>query len=243
MYRQGATCHGDGVVPIIAPCFPRPIIGIVEVLLPSGPGCSAIEPFGSVFSSVRVLFLTLFPSLFKGCFLAWSSLCLTSASYLVLSPSLVTAMSRTLEDCDAILDLMCDCCRMSVEKTRWYGVNVGRRFKECGADVCGFHKWIDPPLCSRSRDAIRELQDRHSAEREEWIRRRDALIEWYTNRLVDEKRKFKEAIAGLSILCDVVKDLVLEATDSESAPQAAPPLFPGVGGDTGDRLEDLDEFP
>lgn len=154
--------------------------------------------------------------------------------------SSLSTMSRSLDDCDAILDLMCDCHRMSVEKVRWYGVNVGRRFRECGADVCGYHKWIDPPLCPRSRHAIRELQDRHTAERDEWIHRRDALIEWYTNRLVEEKRKFKEALAGLSILCDVVKDLVHEATDSEVS---HPPLFPGEGGNLEEGLENLDEFP
>lgn len=148
-------------------------------------------------------------------------------------------MSRTLDECDEILDLMCDCHRMSVEKTRWYGINVGRRFRECGGDVCGYHKWVDPPLCPRSHDAIRELQDRHSAERDEWLHRRDALIEWYTNRLVEERRKFKEALAGLSILCDVVKDLVLETTDSATAP----PLYPGEGGDPGNGFEELDQFP
>ena len=31
------------------------------------------------------------------------------------------------------------------------------------------------------------------------------------SRSMDEKKKFKETLAGLSLLCDVVKDLVLEA--------------------------------
>ena len=148
-------------------------------------------------------------------------------------------MSRSLDECDAILDLMCDCCRMSVEKTRWYGVNVGRRYRECGEDVCGFHKWVDPPLGPRSCEFIRELQTRHTEEREEWTHRRDCLIEWYNGRLAGEKRKFKEALAGLSILCDVVKDLVLEAAEPDQ-PHVEPPLFPGEGGSLGDAMEDLD---
>lgn len=132
-------------------------------------------------------------------------------------------MSRTLDECDAILDLMCDCYRMSVEKTRWYGDNIGRRYRECGEDVCGFHKWMDPPLCLRSREAIRELQDRHTAETDSARRRRDEVISWYHLRLREEKKKFKEAVAGLSILCDVVKNLVLETADEETpAPVVTP---------------------
>lgn len=123
-------------------------------------------------------------------------------------------MSRSLDECDAILDNMCDCYRMSVEKTRWYGDRIGCRFRECAEDVCGFHKWVDPPICPRGREALRELQRRHELEFDKLCRRRDALLAWYEKRVEEEKRKFKETLAGLSILCDVVKDLVLETTEA-----------------------------
>lgn len=127
-------------------------------------------------------------------------------------------MSRSLDECDAILDLACDCYRMSVEKTRWYGDNIGCRYRECPNGICGFHKWVDPPLCARGRDAMRELQDRHHTELENQRRRTEAMVAWYQARLELEKRKFKESLAGLSILCDVVKDLVLESTDMDAPP-------------------------
>ena len=44
-------------------------------------------------------------------------------------------MSRSLDECDAILADMCDCYRMSVERTRWYGDNIGCHFRECAEDV------------------------------------------------------------------------------------------------------------
>ena len=127
-------------------------------------------------------------------------------------------MSRSLDECDAILDLACDCYRMSVVKTRWYGDNIGCRYRVCPNGICGFHKWVDPPICSRGRDAMRELQDRHHAEMENKRRRMDALAAWYQARLEVEKRKFKESLAGLSILCDVVKDVVLESTELDVPP-------------------------
>ena len=131
-------------------------------------------------------------------------------------------MSRSLDECDSILDNMCDCYRMSVEKTRWYGDNIGRRFRECAEDICGFHKWVDPPVCTRGREALRDLQRRHEVEFEKCCHRRDALSAWYETRLADEKRKFTETLAGLSILCDVVKDLVRETTDTVDPTPPAP---------------------
>ena len=65
---------------------------------------------------------------------------------------------------------------------------------------------------------MRELQDRHHAEMESQRRRMDALAAWYQARLEMEKQKFKESLAGLSILCDVVKDLVLESTEMDVPP-------------------------
>ena len=135
-------------------------------------------------------------------------------------------MSRSLDECDAILADMCDCYRMSVEKTRWYGDNIGRRYRECAEDVCGFHRWVDSPICSRGREALRELQRRHEVEYEDDCRRRDALISWYERRWEEEKKRFKETLAGLSILCDVVKNLVLEATDPVELVEPAPSLHP-----------------
>ena len=81
-------------------------------------------------------------------------------------------MSRFLDECDAILADMCDCYRMSVEKTRWYGDNIGCRFRECAENVCGFYRWVDPPICTRGH----ELQRRHELEHEDDCRRSDALI-------------------------------------------------------------------
>ncbi|WOG86784.1 hypothetical protein DCAR_0206002 [Daucus carota subsp. sativus] len=96
-------------------------------------------------------------------------------------------MSRSLDECDAILADMCDCYRMSVERTRWYGDNIGCHFRECAEDVVV-----------------------------------------YERRWEEEKKNFKETLAGLSIPCDVVKNLVLEATDPvepvEPAPARHPPM-------------------
>lgn len=130
-----------------------------------------------------------------------------------------------MEECDAILDLACDCYRMSVQKTRWYGDNIGCRYRECPNGVCAFHKWVDPPICDRGREALRELQDRHEVFSENLRRRMEALTAWYEARLEVEKRKFKESVAGLSILCDVVKDLVVESTEED----APPPVFVWAG--------------
>ncbi|WOG86054.1 hypothetical protein DCAR_0205252 [Daucus carota subsp. sativus] len=135
-------------------------------------------------------------------------------------------MSRSLDECDAILDNMCDCYRMSVEKTRWYGDAIGRRYRECPEGVCGFHKWVDPPLCTRGQEALRELQRRHEVSYEDDCRRRDALLAWYDRRLEDERKKFTESLAGLSLLCDVVKNLVLEASDPVEPVEPAPSLYP-----------------
>ena len=52
-----------------------------------------------------------------------------------------------------------------------------------------------------------------------------ALTAWHEACLEVEKRKFKESIAGLSILCDVVKDLILESAEMD----APPPVFVWAG--------------
>ena len=136
-------------------------------------------------------------------------------------------MSWSLDECDAILDNMCDCYRMSAEKTRWYGDNIGCRYKECAEDVCGFHKWVDPPISAHGREALRELHRLYEVKFEEDCRRRDALIACYEKCWEDEK-KSKETLAGLSLLCDVVKDLVLEATDLVEPVEPAPSLYPAM---------------
>ena len=128
-------------------------------------------------------------------------------------------MSRTLEECDAILDLACDCNVMSVVRTRWYGPNAGRRFRECGDEECGYHKWVDDAPSPRTLEIIKELQDRNLKNIEQARRRRDRLVAWYEARLHAEKEKHENSFVGLSLLCDVIKDMTLETEVPETSAQ------------------------
>ncbi|WOG88370.1 hypothetical protein DCAR_0207605 [Daucus carota subsp. sativus] len=119
-------------------------------------------------------------------------------------------MSRTLEECDAILDLACDCNAMSVVRTRWYGPNAGRRFRECAEEECGFHKWVDEEPSPRTLEIIKELLERDGKHLDHASRRRDRLVAWYEARLAAEKEKHTNTFVGLDLLCDVIKGMTLE---------------------------------
>ncbi|WOG93542.1 hypothetical protein DCAR_0312828 [Daucus carota subsp. sativus] len=137
-------------------------------------------------------------------------------------------MSRTLEECDAILDLSCDCDQMSVVRTRWYGPNAGRRFRECRDEECGFHKWVDEPPSERTLEIIKELKERDSKHLDQARRRRDRLAAWYEARLAAKKEKHQNTLAGLLLLCDVVKEITLET----QVPEDPAPLYNGDSEDS-----------
>ena len=85
--------------------------------------------------------------------------------------------NRNMAATEDILDLLCDCDRMSVVKTRWWGENAGRRFHECGQQSCAYFVWIDPPLGARVVEAIEELRELHSQTLRRNSRMMDRLVE------------------------------------------------------------------
>ncbi|KAJ9565721.1 hypothetical protein OSB04_001687, partial [Centaurea solstitialis] len=50
----------------------------------------------------------------------------------------------------------CNCGSIGSIKTSWTSRNPGRRFYSCSnkKQRCGFIRWFDPPMCSRSMEVI-----------------------------------------------------------------------------------------
>ncbi|KAL8098883.1 hypothetical protein AgCh_031558 [Apium graveolens] len=112
--------------------------------------------------------------------------------------------NRNMAATEDILDLACDCDRMSVVKTRWFGVNAGRRFRECGQQSCAYFVWIDPPLGARAVEAIEELHEMHFQALRRNSRRRDSLIERHEAETLNLKRKQGFMVVAMFIVFSVM---------------------------------------
>ncbi|XP_074371868.1 uncharacterized protein LOC141712722 [Apium graveolens] len=110
-----------------------------------------------------------------------------------------------------LLDVMCDCYRMSVVKTRWFGVNAGRRFRECGDDNCGYHKWIDPPLSARAVEVIEELQQRNVDAIDKLRWRMDRMVTRHQAQLDKLKRKEEFTVIAMFVLFSLMMNMVLQS--------------------------------
>ena len=89
----------------------------------------------------------------------------------------------------------CSCGKFVVERTAWTKLNAGRRFLGCvdSYNGCGFFKWVDAPLCSRSVGVINGLLRKiDNKEEEEWsVKQRLNIAEEEMKNLRKQIRKWK----------------------------------------------------
>ncbi|XP_074356475.1 uncharacterized protein LOC141696194 [Apium graveolens] len=115
-----------------------------------------------------------------------------------------------------LLDVMCDCYRVSVVKTRWFGENAGRRFRECGDENCGYHKWMDPPLSVRAVEVIEELQQRNVDAIDKLRRRMDRMVARHQAQLDKLKRKEEFTVIAMFVLFSLMMNMVLQSVGQVS---------------------------
>ncbi|XP_074361443.1 uncharacterized protein LOC141701709 [Apium graveolens] len=125
-------------------------------------------------------------------------------------------MAEDMEIYDDILDLACDCNRLSVVKTRWYGENAGRRFRECAEEECGYHKWVDPPFGPRAVAVIEELQESIAEQVHRSGRRIDRLIEKHQTEMNNVKKKQEFTVIAMFVLFSLMMNMVLGAVGQEA---------------------------
>ena len=121
-------------------------------------------------------------------------------------------MAENMASNEDILDLACDCGCMSVVKTRWYGENAGRRFRECAEEECGYHMWVDPPLGARAVAVIEELQERNAQNLQRSGRRMNRLIA----RMNNMRMKQDFTVIAMFVLFSLMMNMVLGAVGQEA---------------------------